>query len=229
MGHELRVTARCLREDLTDSCEASFEEIAGRHGIVRAFKRERRAATAGVDTLGPRGGERPLTILRHTHHWRGITWFDESVRVVWLCACCLHRSGEPGDAFPYFGSLCDAGRVWPTDDDYEALAADRGEQFATFIVEDGPRLLAEARAAPGTEQTLVVGLEPVAIVVQVVETLEETFVAVSGLHLSLASFQLLLVALYPDRHYVDWRQAQRLPTRELDHARAELCLSIVHG
>jgi hypothetical protein len=76
---------------------------------------------------------------------------------------------------------------------------------------------------------MIIGHEPVAIVVQVVETLEETFVAVSGLHLLPSLYQLLLVALYPDRPFSEWRPAQRLPTRLLDHTRAEFCVSILHG
>ena len=128
-GHELRVTDRCLREDLSRSREATFEELAGRHGIVRAFSRERSGATAGVDTLGPRGGRRPLTVLRHTNDWRGVTWFDKETGVVWLCACAWHRSGQPDDAFPIFETLRDKDRIWPTEEDYEALLADRGGAF----------------------------------------------------------------------------------------------------
>lgn len=121
------------------------------------------------------------------------------------------------------------GRIWPTEADYEALAEDRGEQFAHLVVDDAPRLLAMARARPETEQVLVIGREPVSVVVRVVETLEETFVAVSGANLGVALLQLLLVALYPDRRFEEWRHEERLPTRELDHKRAEFCLSIVHG
>lgn len=228
-GHELRITARCLREDLQDSPDAAFTELQRRHGIVRAFRRSRSGATAGPDSLGPGGGTRPLTVVRHTHHWRGVTWFEDAEGVVWLCACGRHRSGEPADAFNVFEQLRRDGRIWPTDEDYQALAADRGEQFAALVVDDGPQLLAMARANPGTEQVLAIGREPVSIVVHVVETLEETFVAVSGLTIGLSQLQLLLVSLYPDRRFEDWRQEDRLPTRALDFARAEFCLSIVHS
>lgn len=227
-GHELRVAGRCLTEDLNESFEASFEELEKRHGIVRAFRRERRASTVGADTLGPAGGSRPLTVLRHTHNWRGVTWLDEEVGVVWLCACGWHRSGQTDDAFQQFEALRDDGRIWPIDEDYEALAADRGEQFVAFVISDAPRLLATARAAPEIEHVLTIGREPVALVVRVIETLEETFVAVSGVNLTPPLFQLLLVSLYPDRRFEEWRPEPRLPTRELDHTRAEFCLSIVH-
>jgi hypothetical protein len=229
LGHELRITGRCLREDLVDASDASFDELAKRHGIIKAFRRERRNATAGVDTLGPGGGVRTLTVLRHTNDWRGVTWFDQEKGVVWLCACGWHRSGQPGDAFPHFTTLRQNSGIWPSDDDYEALEADRGEQFAAFVVTEAPRFLAAARAAPETEIVMVIGREPVAIVVRVVETLEETFVAFSGLRLAPPLFVLLFVALYPDRGFKDWRTEPRLPTRELDRPRAELCFSILHG
>lgn len=107
--------------------------------------------------------------------------------------------------------------------------ADRGERFAALVVDDGPRLLAMARTNPATEQVLVIGREPVSIVVHVVEALEETFVAVSGVTIGLSQLQLLLVSLHPDRRYEEWRREDRLPTRELDLMRSEFCLSIVHG
>lgn len=228
-GHELRITRRCVSNDLGDSAEASFDELANRHGIVKAFRRERRAATAGVDSIGSAGGDRPLTVLRHTHHWRGATWFDPELGVVWLCACRRHRSGDPDDAFPYFLELRDAGQIWPDDDDREALEVDRADQFTAFVLTDAPALLAAARAAPEAEQVATIGREPVAIVVRIVETMEETFVAVSGLRLSLPGLQLLLVALYPERGFEEWRTEASLPTRPLDPTRAEICLSIVHG
>ena len=215
-GHELRITSRCLRQDLGGALDATFDQLAARHPIVRAFRRERGAATVGPDTLGPAGGERPLTVLRHTNDWRGVTWHDTGAGVVWLCACGRHRSGEADDAFPIFTQLKDDGLIWPVGNDYEALAADRALQFGAFVVDDAPRLLAMARAEPETEQLLVIGLEPVAVVVHIVETLEETY-------------QILLVALYPERPFKDWRVENHLPTRSLDYARSEFCMSILHA
>lgn len=197
--------------------------------MVRAFRRERRAATAGADPLRPTGGDRPLTVLRHSHDWRGATWFEPGQAVVWLCACSgHHRSGQSDDAFRYIGALREDDRIWPTDDDYEALEEDRGQQFAAFVVTDAPELLAAARAGPDREHSTVIGLEPVSIVVNIVETLEETFVAISG-QIDPALWQLLLVVLYPDSPFDAWRFERRLPTRELDRVRGEICFSLVHG
>jgi hypothetical protein len=109
------------------------------------------------------------------------------------------------------------------------LEADRGEQFAGFVLTDAPALLAIACENPDTEQVRIIGQEPVTIVVRVVETMEETFVAISGLRLTLPVLQLLLVSLYLHRGFEEWRPENRLPTRELDRVRAELCFSMVHG
>ncbi len=199
-----------------------------RYEIVGAFVRERYARTAGTDVLRP-AGPRPLTILRHTHDWRGTTWFDEQQDVVWLCSTHgHHRSRESDDSFLYFLALRDEGLIWPTGEDYEDLAADRGTQFAAFVVDLAPDLLAEARANPGVECSRTIGREPIAIVVEIVETLEETYVAVSGLTITPPLLNVLLASLYPNRSFEDWRFEDRLPTRDLDVQRAEFCLSILH-
>lgn len=206
-----------------------FDELVNRHSMVKAFQRERRLVTSGVDIFRPSNPQRPLTLLRHGNDWRGLTWFDKSEKVVWLCACSWHRSGEPGDAFRIFDSLHHSEQVWPTDKDYEALTNDRGQQFAVFVLLDAPRVLAEARADPEIEKQILVGLQPVSIVVQRVETLEETFVAVSGRKLMPQHFQLLLVSLFPESPLSDWQLVDHLPTRALDRTAAEFCMSIVHG
>lgn len=229
LGHELRITGRCLSDDLGESAVVPFDEMMTRHGIVKAFQRERTNQTVGIDTLRPSGRDKSLTVLRHTNDWRGVTWFEEDTGVVWLCACAPHRSGQADDAFPRFQSLREDGRIWPRSEDYEAFAVDYGKRFADFVQTDAPQLLTMARANPDVEHVLLIGPQPVAIVVHIVETLEETFVAFSGVKLIPEEFLALLAALYPDRVFDEWQHAPRLPTRELDRARSEFCLSIVHG
>ena len=200
------------------------------HEIVRALRNQRHTAVHGTDTVGPAAGEDTLWVLRYGHHHRGATWFDADENVVWLCAYARHRSGEPGDAFDRFPQLIEAGLMRPRAGDYEALRDDRAERFAHVVEVEAQDLLAEARAHPGAEQNRVIGTtQPVGLVVHLVETLEETYVAVFGDTIGLAQLQLLLVALYPDRAFEEWRPEERLPTRDLDLARGEFCLSIVHG
>jgi len=118
----------------------------------------------------------------------------------------------------------------PNAADYEALADDRAERFAAVVGVEAPQLLADARANHGEEVRGVIGTtQPLGLVVHLVETIEETYVAVFGDTTSLAQLQLLLVALYPEHGFNEWRPEARLPTRELDLRRGEFCLSIVHG
>jgi len=134
------------------------------------------------------------------------------------------------DAFDCFPQLIEAGLIRPRAADYEALRDDRAERFAAVVEAEAQDLLAAARAHPGIEQNHVIGTtQPVGLVVHLVETLEETYVAVYGDTIGVAQLQLLLVALYPDRAFEEWRPEERLPTRDLNLARGEFCLSIVHG
>jgi hypothetical protein len=227
-GHELRITERCVIDDLGFARNAEFHSLLA-HEIVRAFRNQRHTVVVGTDTVGPAAGADTIWVLRHTHHHRGETWFDTAENVVWLCGYERHRSGEAGDAFQRFPELIAAGVMRPTVADYEALRDDRAERFAFVVADEAQQLLAAARARPGVEERRVIGTtQPVGLLVHLVETLEETFVAVFGDTTDLAQLQLLLLALYPERAFEEWRAEQRLPTRALNLRRGEFCLSIVH-
>lgn len=58
--YELRITERCLTEDLGESNEGEFEELCDRHEIVRSFRERRRTDTGSGDTVGPDAGDRTL-------------------------------------------------------------------------------------------------------------------------------------------------------------------------
>jgi len=222
------VTQRCATDDLGHATDTSFETLL-RHEIVRALRNQREEVVIGADTVGPAAGEATLWVLRYSHHHRGTTWFDAKENVVWLCAYARHRSGERGDAFPYFEQLRQASLIRPGGPDYEALHDDRAERFAAVVELEAQSLLTAARADPGVEERRVIGqTQPVGLVVHLVETLEETYVAVFGDTTGVAQLQLLLAALYPDRTMYEWRPEVRLPTRVLDLERGEFCLSIVH-
>jgi hypothetical protein len=228
-GHELRVTARCAEDDLAATADTPFECLL-QHVIVRAFRNERASAVHGTSTVGPAAGASSVYVLRRGNDHRGATWFDAFENVVWLCAYGLHRSGHPDDAFQYFDALRLAGTMLPTVGDLEALAEDRAERFAAAVETEAQELLAAARSQPGIEQRRVIGTtHPLGLLVHIVETLEETYVAVCGDRTDPAHLQVLLVALYPDHEFDEWRWEARLPTRPLDQTRAEFCLSIVHG
>jgi hypothetical protein len=169
------------------------------HPIVGALCRERHTVPHGTTTVGPAAGDKTLWVLRHGNGHRGATWFDPEEQVVWLCAYGPHRSGTPSDAFQHFAALLGAGTMRPTAADLQALAEDHAERYVVVVEDEARELLAAARAALGIEQRRVIGLtQPVGLVVHVVETLEETFVAVYADARHLPQFQLLLAALYPD-------------------------------
>src|SRR5262249_23436445 len=145
------------------------------HAIVQALQSQRATNVAGTKTVGPALGERTIYRLGHGHDHRGATWYDPRERVVWLCAYRLHRSGDADDAFPYFHELIRADRIMPTEDDYEALFQERAFRFAETLAEDAQALLARARLNLGFEEVgLIGGEETTGVVVEVVESLEET-------------------------------------------------------
>jgi hypothetical protein len=228
-GHELRVTERCAVDDLNFGRNTDFATLL-RHEIVQALCNQRHTVVHGTNTVGPAAGENTLWVLRHRDDHRGATWFDSEEKVVWLCAYARHRSGESGDAFPHFEELRRALLIRPSAGDYEALFNDQNDQFAAVVHVEAQELLVAARAHPGVEERRVIGKrQPVGLVVHVVETLEETYIAVFGDTTQLAQLQLLLAALYPKRTLEEWRPEERLPTRNLNRERGEYCLSILHG
>src|SRR5581483_1459751 len=95
--YELRITQRCLRDDLGMPPNATFGDALA-HPVVQAFRNQRRQSPVGTKTIGPAAAANTIYRLGHTDDHRGATWHDEANRVVWLCAYRRHRSGEPADA-----------------------------------------------------------------------------------------------------------------------------------
>lgn len=226
--HELRITRRCLADDLNVDPGTEFAN-ARSHPIVEAFETQRSTNPTGGKTVGPIAGERTIYRLGSGHDHRGATWFDGHEQVVWLCAYGFHRSGEVDDAFPYFHDLIREGRMLPTEDDYEALFWDRAHRFAETLPQDAQNLLAKARSNPGVEQVGILGeRQNTSIVVEVVEILEETYVAFSlaqiGDYTMIVS---ILAAFFPNAVFSEWEQASMLPTRALRDY--EVCYRMLRG
>jgi hypothetical protein len=225
--YELRITERCLSNDLNLERTTEFS-AATAHPIVQAFETQRSTNPRGGKTVGPAAGEHTIYRLGHGNDHRGATWFDEHNRVIWLCAYRLHRSGEVDDAFPYFHELIRSGNIWPREDDYEALFLDRDRRFVETLPQDAQMLLARARFNPGLEQTGVVGgEETTGVLVEVVETLEETYVVFSLAQKDYTRIVLILEAFYPNHTFNDWELVAALPTRTL--RQNEACYRILHG
>jgi len=161
---------------------------------------------------------------------RGATWHDQAERVVWLCGYRLHRSGEDDDAFPYFHELIGAGELLPTEADYATLFDDRGRRFTETLYEDAQELLARARSNPGVEHVGILGgEETTAVLVEVVDTLEETYVAFSVAGMDTSRLLMLLGAFDADAPFSAWELVSMFPTRPLHHADSEICYRILRA
>lgn len=224
--YELRVTARCLTDDLGESAGVDLEEVQ-RHEIVRAFCNQRSQSPTGTRTIGPAASAQTLHRLGHGNDHRGATWFDADADVVWLCATGFHRSGEPEDAFRYFHDLIAQDVIYPTSEDYQRLEEERAERFVAFAPDDLTTLLLRAEQQPGVEVRAVIGgAEELGIVVVVVETVDELFVACSLAAVADPTrIVFILNALGKGRLWDDWSQPSELPTRPLQAN--EICFSLL--
>lgn len=215
-GHQLRVTCRCIREDLgVGEPPIQFDDLI-RHPIVGALQSKRAVETLGPKTVGADAGDLSLYHLGMGDDHRGATWWDSTSEVVWLCAYGLHRSGEPDDAFQYFQQLIAAERIYPTPEDYEWLEVDLAEGFAVRVGPDAQHLLEAAMGQPGQEIAGTVGGIAIGIYVEVVETLHETFVIFNLRETADPNIHsLVLAGFYPQKDWNEWHYVQALPHRAL--------------
>lgn len=228
--YELCITARCLEEDFGVSPAAPIGDLLD-HPIVKALIKDRATDPDAGKTVGPEAGEDSIRRLGYGHDHRGATWWDRTERVVWLCAYHgKHRSGAAEDSFKkHFPELIAAKRMKPTPADYEALFAERDERFVDLVQGDAQALLAEARRAPGIEKRSLVGGEAnVGCLVEVVETLEETYVAFFIEEVTYERFVILLNAFFVSR-FEEWEQVHEMPRRAIDEASGEVCYRYLRG
>lgn len=209
---ELRVTARCLKDDLGRDERSSFESLLG-IDIVKEFVNGRFDRTEDRNPISGLNTAVPVWVLSRGHDHRGATIFDEEERVVWLLAYGRHRSGSPDDFFRYCPSLDAEDRLLPTDADYEALLDDRGERFVDSLSIEAPLYLKEAREQ-GTEIQVLVGGELGAkIAIEVAEEMEATSIAVALDSLEGDHVALVLASFHAEG---SWESATRMPSRPLD-------------
>lgn len=202
---ELRITERCLVEDLQLPPDMCFKE-AVRQPIVKAFVAKRSQVPVSGKTVGPKRGERTLYHLGVGNTHRGATWHDTAHQVVWLCGYGFHRSGEPRDAFQSFKRLLQDDRMHPAEADYRRLIVDRQWRF----IETAPGHAAAVRQAamshPGTIQAGSLGHRvPVRIVLNVSPGIADLTVAFSpaGLNQREIVFIVRCFALDPGAELTD--------------------------
>jgi hypothetical protein len=209
---ELRVTARCLEDDLEQPIDVAFEDLSGIE-IIKTFMKdrfERIDDTRQVNKL--KSGKRVWVLARGNDH-RGGTWFDPAERVVWLLAYRRHRSGSPDDFFPYCQELDESGALWPTEEDYERLLSDRGSRFAWWVRIEGPVILKQAQKRPGEEHRVMFGGEYGAcLAVEVADELQETTVAFQLDTVPTDHIPIILASIHAD---AAWEPTDKMPSRDL--------------
>ncbi len=209
---ELRVTGRCLEEDLGRSPASTFESLLGIE-IVKEFTNARSDRTGDRKLIsGLRTGV-PVWILSRGHDHRGATVFDEEQHVVWLLAYGRHRSNSPDDFYKYCPRLDAADRLLPTEDDYERLFDDRGERFVDGLMVEAPLYLKEARDRQVEISVLIGGEMGAKLAIEVAGEAEATSIAVSLETLAGDHVPLVLRAFHAEG---DWESASQMPSRPLE-------------
>jgi hypothetical protein len=225
---ELRVTARCLDEDLNASDDADFDAVFGLE-IVKAFVKDR-----FDHPIGSRRPLAPLTCgqdvrrLAYGHDHRGATVHDEVDAVIWLLAYGRHRSGRPDDFFPVCTELDATGRLLPTEADYDRMFTERTRRFVEAVVHEAPVVLSEARAAPGEYECTVGGELGVSLCIEVDEELDATAITVAFMVESVETIdqvKILLAALSPGA----WGEVAGMPSRPLVSGEMAYTITLVSG
>jgi hypothetical protein len=208
---ELRITRRCLQDDLGAAAESNFEDVA-QEEIVRSFVKDRGERTHDTRQVSPLTSRREVWVLARGNDHRAGTWFDTDNRVVWLVAYRLHRSNTPDDFFPYCKALDANDDLYPTRDDFQRLIEDRNQRFAYAIRLEAPLILKAARDEGVEQKALLGGAHGAAIAVEAAAGLEETYIALRPETLSWNRLPVILAAFHADA----WESAGRMPSRELD-------------
>ena len=213
--YELRITRRCLENDLEYFGEAPFEELE-QHEIVKALVKRRSDGPTDTREVAPLSSGKRVYRLAYGDRHRGATWYDERYGVVWLLAYAQHEFEDRGDAFPYFKELDENRRLLPGPADYEELLRERDGRLGSEIGADVERLLRQSREAPGMEVVGVLGgAVEVTIVVTVVESLGELHVAVQMMGVEREHFVLALAALFEGKDFDEIETAEMMPDRAL--------------
>lgn len=211
---ELRVTQRCLVEDLGGRKDSSLEDIS-KHPIVRAFLRERKSKTTGTRQVGQLSSGKEIWVLTQAQRHRGGTWFEARRDIVWLVAAGHHESGSDDDFFPYCRQLDKERRLVPSKDDYTALFLDQRERLAARILIEAPLLRKRARESDGEVSGQIGGKFGVKVALEVADEIEEITAAFDLRTLEVARYMpAILAALEADG---EWEPADKMPSRALEH------------
>lgn len=153
MTRRVRVTLRCLRDDLDMELPPVEVDLGSLdHPLVDEARR--------VAPTAPTGQKRVLSIahplvyrLRHGR-WRGASWLEEDAARYWLCAGALREQGSREDPYELFSALHHAGRLLPDDDDRERDALERDTRIVDAAADSIEDALADASGHPGQDVRL---------------------------------------------------------------------------
>ena len=207
---ELRVTRRCLVEDLGGRENATLEDVA-KHPIVKAFLRERKTKTVGTRQVGQLSSGKEIWVLTQAQRHRGGTSFESQRDIVWLVAAGHHESGSKDDFFPYCRRLDNERRLAPSKDDYAALFSSRQELLAARILIDAPILRKRARESEGEISGEIGGKFGVKVTIEVADEIEEITVAFDLR--TLADTRVMAVILAALEADGEWEPTDKMPAR----------------
>jgi len=210
---ELRVTLRCLLDDLNAPQESTLKDVEG-HPVVRAFLRERREKTTGTRQVNNVRSGKEVWVLTQGERHRGGTWFEAERNIVWLVAAGHHESGSKDDFFPYCQRLDEEGLLAPSKEDYKALLLAENERLAARILIEAPLLRKRAREADGEVSAEIGGRFGVRVSIEVVDDIEEMSVAFDLR--TLQKRQVIPVILAALEATGEWDEVDRMPTRVLE-------------
>ncbi len=229
---ELRVTARCLDEDLNAEPTADFESIRGLE-IVKALVKDRSMTSISSRQVRPLSSGQDVWALGYGHDHRGATFHDEDEAVIWLVAYGRHRSGTDEDFYPACKMLDEGGRLLPGKTDFVRLYEDRDRRFIDAVTIEAPVALKAARETDGEHRCTIGGELGVGLAIEVVEEMEATSITVALrpagegplTTVTMEQGQVLLQALMCGR----WEMIGRMPSRGLDPDEVAFTVTSVEG
>jgi len=126
----LSITARCVDEDLESPALRAVAALL----TAKFLELRGQAPDAGESISSLRA--RDCRSLQGSRY-RGVTWHDREHDIVWLLAAHIHRDDSHDDSYAVAAALEDAGRLYPTMEDYAAFAgrSARDERAARTIEE----------------------------------------------------------------------------------------------
>lgn len=221
----MRITARCLDEDLNAATDADFESVLGLEIVKAMISAHKENAFTGR-TVSPLTCGHDIWVLTYGHDHRGGTLYDEVEQVIWLVAYHRHRAHEADDFFPYCTEIDREKRLLPTRDDYERMFKDRDRRFADAVVLEAPLIIRQAERVEGEYRCTVGGELGVGLSIEIDDELEARAMTVAFTVTDVETFeqgQLLLAALHPGA----WEVVGAMPSRELHPS--EVAFTIVHS